>query len=385
VAVSINKNWLLLAGAIALGGLAFFLSNKAINSRITQIEEEAMRGKTMTRVVVATRPLQAGEVVDSSVVAVRQVPSEFVNKTTIVPDTFDAVDGQALQVDVQRGEPLLTSYTVNRGGEVFAAAVRAGRRALTIEVDEISSISGMLRPGDRIDLMLTARPPQGGVSLGTAPDLTFPMLSNVEVLATGQAQKSRPAAGEQAAQGFSHITLDVTPDEGTRIIAAKSAGRLTAVLRSPGDKTANNSRAMSIDDVVAGLSPVPAGTDNADNRKMVEYIYGGSGGGGGNRVSTSPVLDAALQSPANRAMAERMAINMANGGTPRAGAAQPGAPGNGYGTANGVPATPAAATAQGMRLPGGGSAMPMAPAAAGTGTGIGAGAGTAPQGGYVRR
>ena len=44
MAVSLNKNWLLLAGAIALGGLAFFLSNKAINSRITELEEEANRG-----------------------------------------------------------------------------------------------------------------------------------------------------------------------------------------------------------------------------------------------------------------------------------------------------------------------------------------------------
>ena len=242
MALSINKNWLLLAGAIALGGVAFFLSNKAIQSRIAQLEEEATRGKTMQRVVVANKLLRAGEMVDSTVVSVREMPADFVNKATVLPETYDTVDGQVLQVDVQRGEPLLTNYTVNRGGAVFAAAVKEGRRALTIEVDEISSISGMLRPGDRIDLMLTAKPSQGGMPTANAKDMTFPMLSNVEVLATGQAQKARPAAGEGAAQGYSHITLDVTPEEGTRIIAAKTAGRLTAVLRNPADKTANNSR-----------------------------------------------------------------------------------------------------------------------------------------------
>ena len=191
MAVSINKNWLLLAGAIALGGLAFFLSNKAINSRISQLEEEATRGKTMVRVVVASRALGAGELIDSSVVSVREIPSEFVNKTTIVPDTYDAVDGQALQVDVQRGEPLLTSYTASRGGEVFAAIIKAGRRALTLEVDEINSISGMLRPGDRIDLLLTARPPEASTGGVAGREVTFPMLSNIEVLATGQAQKAK--------------------------------------------------------------------------------------------------------------------------------------------------------------------------------------------------
>lgn len=319
MAVSINKNWLLLAGAIALGGLAFFLSNRAINSRIVQLEEEATRGKTMVRVVVANRPLQAGEVIDSSVVSVREVPSEFVNKTTIVPETYDSVDGQALQVDVQRGEPLLNSYTASRGGEVFSAVLKNGRRALTIEVDEISSISGLLRPGDRIDLMLTAKAPETGSSTAAANDkeFTFPMLSNVEILATGQAQKAKPAAGDMAAQGFSHITLDVTPQEGTRIIAAKAAGRLTAVLRGPDDRVPNPSRALSIDDVVASIAPA-----TEDQRRMVEFIIGGSGGAG--QVSSTPALDTATKDPGNRAIAERVAFNMGNV-PPAAAAPAPGA------------------------------------------------------------
>lgn len=311
MAVSINKNWLLLAGAIALGGLAFFLSNKAINSRISQLEEEATRGKTMVRVVVASRALGAGELIDSSVVSVREIPSEFVNKTTIVPDTYDAVDGQALQVDVQRGEPLLTSYTASRGGEVFAAIIKAGRRALTLEVDEINSISGMLRPGDRIDLLLTARPPEASTGGVAGREVTFPMLSNIVVLATGQAQKAKPAAGEAAAAGFSHITLDVTPEESTRIIVAKTAGKLTAVLRSPGDRGVNPSRSMTADDVIASL---PQSDDS--RRRMVEFIIGGASGGSAGKVSNSPMLDAALQDPNNRAIAERVAATMSTPSAP---------------------------------------------------------------------
>lgn len=307
MAVSINRNWLLLAGAIALGGIAFVLSNKAINSRITEIEEEAARGKTMVRVVVANRALGAGELIDSSVVSVREIPLEFVNKTTIVPDNYEMVDGQALQVDVQRGEPLLTSYTASRGGEVFAAAIKTGRRALTLEVDEINSISGMLRPGDRIDLLLTARPPEASPGGSAGREITFPMLSNVEVLATGQAQKARPAAGAAAANGFSHITLDVTPEESTRIIVAKAAGKLTAVLRSPDDRAPNRSRSMTADDVIASLSP-----SDDTQRRMVEFIIGGGGSGGGanNKVSSSPMLDVAIHEPNNVAIAERVASTL---------------------------------------------------------------------------
>jgi len=310
VAVSLNKNWLLLAGAIALGGLAFFLSNKAINSRITELEEEANRGKTLVPVVVASRPLQAGDVLDASVVAVRKIPSEFVNRNTVVPDTYDAVDGQPLTVEVQRGEPLMTTYTASRGGEIFAATLKDGRRALTIEVDEISSMSGMLRPGDRIDLMLTAKPPGGD---GNAKEFTFPMLSNVEVLATGQAQKGTASAGEAAARAYSHVTLNVTPQDATRVIAAKAGGKLTAVLRAPTDQVANPSPALTIDDVVASIAPRDA---DGNSQRLVEFIIGGSGSGG--KVSRTPMLDAALQDPNNRAIAERVAQAMAQGDMPAA-------------------------------------------------------------------
>jgi len=199
----------------------------------------------------------------------------------VIPDTYDAVDGQPLTVEVQRGEPLMTTYTASRGGEIFAATLKDGRRALTIEVDEISSMSGMLRPGDRIDLMLTAKPPGGD---GNAKEFTFPMLSNVEVLATGQAQKGTASAGEAAARAYSHVTLNVTPQDATRVIAAKAGGKLTAVLRAPTDQVANPSPALTIDDVVASIA----------------------------------MLDAALQDPNNRAIAERVAQAMAQGDMPAA-------------------------------------------------------------------
>lgn len=316
MAVSINKNWLLLAGAIALGGLAFFLSNKAITTRMTQLEEDARKGKTLVKVVVPNRALKAGEIIDSSVVSVREIPSEFVNKSAVDPESFKSVDGQALQVDIDRGEPILTNYTASRGGDIFAAVLQNGRRALTIEVDEISSFSGMLRPGDRIDLMLTAPPTIGAGSASPTPkELTFPMLSNVEVLATGQAQKAKPAAGELASRGFSHVTLDVTPREATLIIAAKQGGKLTAVLRGPTDKVPNPSNALTIDDVVAGFGP-KSSDGQPNSRRFVQFIIGGSGGAkvSDTPVSDTPTLDNVLKDPKNRALAERMAVNLANQG-----------------------------------------------------------------------
>jgi pilus assembly protein CpaB len=299
VALKLNRYWLVLAGAIALGGLAFYLSNKAINQRISEIEAEANRGKTTVRVVVAKHALRKGDALNSSTVAVRQIPSEFVNGNMVTPETFDTVKDQPLTVNLERGEPVMTAFTASRGGEVFAATLKEGRRALTIEVDEISSFSGMLRPGDRIDLMLTAKPS----STGTSPDakeFTFPMLSNVEVLATGQIRKDVvESSGESVSRSYSTVTLNLAPQDATRVIAAKTGGKLTAVLRAPSDQVANPSHALTIDDVVASVSR----SANGDGMQFIEVIIGGSGG----KVNRAPVLGAAMENPRGRAVAEQVA------------------------------------------------------------------------------
>jgi pilus assembly protein CpaB len=289
VAISINKNWLLLAGAIALGGLAFFLSNKAIQDRILQIELAAKEGKKFRRVVVPIKDLKPGDVIDENVVAAREVPEEFVNSAAVTPEQFAAISGQALTVGVKRGEPVLTTFTATRGGDLFSGILKKGRRALTFEVDEISSISGMLRAGDKIDLLLTAKPPvSGGSTVSNEKDFTFPMLSNVEVLATGQALKNSGEEGEKS-RAYTHITLDLTPEEASKITAAKSGGKITAVLRNPTDIGPNLSRPITIDDVVASLA-VP----DANGTRTIPYIIGG-GGRASASLSLEPILAAVNQ------------------------------------------------------------------------------------------
>jgi pilus assembly protein CpaB len=115
----------------------------------------------------------------------------------------------------------------SKRASTFSARVASGRRAMSIAVDEISSISGMLEPGDSIDLMLTTD--QKGKKL------TFPVIQSVLVLAAGQ-RVTTDSSGEK--RSYSTITLDTTPEEARRLIIAREAGKLTALLRNPQDKGA---------------------------------------------------------------------------------------------------------------------------------------------------
>lgn len=274
-----NKNWLLLAGAIALGVLAFFLSNSVISNRMAQIEAELKAGRETIAVVVAAHNLEPGDVISNDSAAIREFPKEFLHESALTSGEFDKISGEALLVGVRAGEPILPVYTVTRGGAYFSGSIKEGRRALTIEVDELSSIAGMVRPGDRIDLIMTAKPPKQAVGpVQTEEAFTFPLLSDVEVLATGRAQRGTSGSGE----GYSTVTLNVTPQEANAIIAAKAESKVTAVLRSPKEEGGNPSVATSVSDVVAQLA-------NLKKLNAVEYIVGGKGGSGAMAVTSVPV------------------------------------------------------------------------------------------------
>ena len=274
----VNTNWLLLLAAIGLGAGAVYMSNSLIKRKLAEVEEAAAMKNETVDVVVAKQDLQQGQQLTADLVAVRSIPKQYAHAGGVRPDQFAAVEGQRLAVPIKRGEAILTIQTEGAGVNLFSNSVRKGLRALTFEVDTVNSVSGMLRPGDRIDLIYTAKP------VGDGPDITMPLQSGVQIMATDQTLTKRDD-GTGKERSFATVTLEVTPVDANRIIVAKESGKLTAVLRNPEDDAPNGTRTLSADALVAGT---------ARSVPVVEYIVGG-GGGGRADVQLAPVLKA-LQS-----------------------------------------------------------------------------------------
>ena len=263
--LKINTNWLLLGLALALGGGAAFLGNRILQQRMQEIDETAKRNQETVAVVVAKKDLSPGDAIVGENFAVRQVPREFVNADAVVPKTFTLLERQRLAVVMKRGDMLLPVHADGQGAIVFSATLKAGRRALTFEVDTVNAISGMLRPGDRIDLVYSAKD-----STVQAQDVTRTLLSNVVVLATDQSLTRRDeVTGKDRA--FGTVTLDLSPLDAQRIIVAKQSGKLTALLRHPDDGANNPTAALT----PAGLFQ---GSTAARSGLQIEYILGGGGG-----------------------------------------------------------------------------------------------------------
>ncbi|MEI6116567.1 MAG: Flp pilus assembly protein CpaB, partial [Burkholderiales bacterium] len=107
-----------------------------------------------------------------------------------------------------------------------------GKRAVTIPVDQISSLSGMLGPGDVIDLYVSFE--------HRGRRLTAPLLSEVQVLATGrQVASADEVAGAQPSE-YATVTLETTSAEAVKLVAARQDGAITAVLSTQGAQGGNS-------------------------------------------------------------------------------------------------------------------------------------------------
>lgn len=147
----------------------------------------------------------------------------------------------------------------------LAMRTPVGRRAMTIPVDNISSLMGMIRPGDYVDVIgLIALPVQIEGKQAAQP-ATVPLFQNVLVLAVGS-QIGTIAEKESASQRRTQeaappkesaplITLALTPEEANLLSFVQEQGKIRLVLRSPGDAKTQPVQLASWDTLLKYLFP----------------------------------------------------------------------------------------------------------------------------------
>jgi pilus assembly protein CpaB len=251
----IPQRWLMAGITVMAGLLAAWAARHHIQGRIAQIEAEA-RVPTVAR-LVAAYDLEAGTRLDEEYVAVREIPREWAPSDALAPEDFAAHAYSVLAHPLRRGDPIQGLHLAAEKTAPLSSRVPAGRRAITIPVDDINSLSGMLQAGDLLDLYVSFEHGRRQV--------TAPLLQGVLVLATG-----REGEGDDGTPGsFSTITLDAGPEDAVKLVAARQAGRITAILRHHRDAETNATAARGD---LAGLLGID--TDGASAPRAVPVLYG---------------------------------------------------------------------------------------------------------------
>jgi pilus assembly protein CpaB len=140
--------------------------------------------------------------------------------------------------------------------------VRPTMRASSLEVNQVSGVSGFVLPGDRVDVLVTVDPRNPNEDA-----VTRTVLQNTEVLAAGQKteqQDNKPITVQA-------VTLLVSPDGAETLALALHEGKIHLVLRNPEDQDETKVASLSTDEMLGKQHvQVAAAPARATTRRSAE-------------------------------------------------------------------------------------------------------------------
>ena len=268
-----NRAGLLLLLALVSGSLAAFLAFTFIRSPAAPSAVTAVR--ETVPVVVAARDMDVGTTLASTDVKVVEWPG------TSAPAGFASspaeVVGLGVLVPITMNEPILpTKLASNEAGQGLMMMIPDSMRAMTVSVNDVSAVSGWIKPGSRVDLMVTL----DGV-LGEVEPVSQVVLQNVTVLGNDRSI-SQQENGTAVAIAF--VTLLLTPQNAEKVAQATTQGQIHFTLRNsldmdtiqtPGMRTSGLLRRVAIAAPPRTGGPrAPAPPPAPARRRSIEVIRG---------------------------------------------------------------------------------------------------------------
>ena len=197
-------------------------------------------------VLIASGPIEVGKVLNSDNMEFQEWPEGSVKRDqgialalndTERPEVMKSFVGTTLRVPMIRGEPFNDDKVIRPGtGSVLALVLSPGMRSMTIAIDAVSGAAGMVQPGDKVDIMLTADLTDGGVGLvdpksGIARPrlITETILKDIKVIASDRRLNPNIAADAPVP---TNVTLELTPEQAEIVATGTRLGRFTLAVRS---------------------------------------------------------------------------------------------------------------------------------------------------------
>lgn len=225
----------LLCLVTGLGLAVLWLDQGDPGATVADAEKKVLR----PAILVTTRAIDAGALLLPSDMRWREVQEG-------VPGSGALLRGQVSEADfagavTRRGfaqdEPLRPDDLVKTGDRTFLAAILGpGKRAVAVPVEAQQSTSGLVLPGDRVDVILTHVLVEAAGSASSSVAET--VLRDVRVIAVDQALSAspKPASADSGLLADSRlprtVTLEVDERQAQTLVVALQLGKLQLSLRS---------------------------------------------------------------------------------------------------------------------------------------------------------
>jgi pilus assembly protein CpaB len=223
----------LLIALVAAGGSAMYARSWIEGQQATVQAVAPAPKEQIYEVLVADADLPAGSFVKPQHLRWQRWPTDDVPESYVLRGvrSDDEMIGAVVRRRIAIGEPVTDGAVVKPGERGFLAAVlEPGMRAVSVPVTPASANSGLIFPGDRVDLILTQSLVESQ-SEGSVRRVSETVLSDIRIIAMGTETKDDPEEGK-ANEKAKTATLEVTPAQAEKVALLTELGKLSMSLRS---------------------------------------------------------------------------------------------------------------------------------------------------------
>ena len=246
--------------SVVLTAFAILLIMTYIQKKEAELEKDL---GVQVDVLIANQNIDQYRSMDENLVDKIQIPKKFV-QPNYINDVKDVKETVAA-IPIAKGETISSNKLMFLGGKTgLAPMISKGKRAIAIRASSGNSVSNLIKPGDRIDIMAV----QNVTDNNQNTNKVTTVLQDVFVLSAGTDVYSQipkfepdkagkdfrciqPARGSDISAQFNELTIEVTPKEGQKIVALSGA-QLYYTLRNTDDR-GNELIAPTTDREVLGI------------------------------------------------------------------------------------------------------------------------------------
>ncbi|MCF7907269.1 MAG: Flp pilus assembly protein CpaB [Candidatus Omnitrophica bacterium] len=211
---------------VVLALFAIFMIQKHLAQRDALIQKLIAEGE-IVEVVAAKTDIPKESTITINMVGLTRVKSKSVQAGDLT--SLDSAIGKFAEIDILRGQHINSNMVRALGSARYLSqAVPQGMRAITIPVDKISAIEGLIKPGDNVDIIATFNIPDPVTDESEVVVVTI--FQGVNILAT-----NRNLSQYQVAKTIDTVTLALRPDDVKVLTYILEWSTIRLVLRAPLD------------------------------------------------------------------------------------------------------------------------------------------------------
>ena len=223
----------LLIALVAAGGTAMYARSWVASQQVVPTVVATTPKEKIHEVLVADTNLPAGTFVKPQHLRWQSWPTDDVPHSYVLKGVRSDAEmiGAVVRKRIAAGEPIIDGAVVKPNERGFLAAVlEPGMRAVSVPITPTSANSGLIFPGDRVDLILTQSLVTSEAD-GSVRRVSETVLKDIRIIAMGTDTGDDPREGE-ANEKAKTATFEVTPRQAEEVALLTELGKISLSLRS---------------------------------------------------------------------------------------------------------------------------------------------------------